>query len=71
MLCPGCGQPRHEAWNPDSLGWYEVREAECSGCAALADDSKANKDHDRPQRQVWTVDTRPPDMPLMPWNPDP
>src|SRR5690606_22024391 len=35
MRCPGCGHPKHEAWNPDSEGWYVAREADCQGCAAL------------------------------------
>lgn len=70
MLCPDCGQPKHEAFNPDSEGWYEARDATCAGCAALAADSDAHKDGDRPGRKAWTVDTRPADLPLMPWAPD-
>lgn len=69
MVCTGCGQPKHEAYNPDSMAWYEVRDAECSGCAAIAGDADAHKDHAAPGRKVWTVDTRPPDIPLMPWTP--
>jgi hypothetical protein len=70
MLCPGCGQPKHESWNPDSEGWYEVRDAVCAGCSAVAADAGAHKDKKQPGRHTWMVDTRPSDVPLRPWNPD-
>lgn len=66
--CPGCGQPKAEAWNPDSDGWYEGHEADCNGCAAiqrLADGEK----HPRPDRKRWAVDTRPTSVELKPWAP--
>lgn len=69
MRCPGCGMPKHEAWNPDSEGWYEHREATCNGCSALqraSDGERAPK----PDRKQWAVDTRPADVPLKPWRPD-
>jgi hypothetical protein len=69
LLCPGCGQPKHEAYNPDSEGWYETKEATCQGCAAVARDHEIHKE-DAPERKVWTVDTRPPDVKLRPWSPD-
>lgn len=68
LLCPGCGQPKHESWNPDSEGYFDVKEADCQACAALDRDSKAHKEHD-PARKAWTVNTRPPDEPLRHWLP--
>lgn len=67
MRCPGCGQPKHEAWNPDSEGWYEHREATCQGCRALELDADHRKQE--PGKKRWVVDTRPADVELMPWNP--
>lgn len=69
LLCPGCGQPKNEAYNPDSAGWYEIREAECNGCLKAAKDADAHKDHDTPERKVWIVDERPADVQLRPWTP--
>lgn len=72
LLCLGCGQPKHEAYNPDSTGWYETRNAECQGCVELERDEKNGKDDEyRHARKVWTVDTRPPDVKLTPWSPNP
>lgn len=68
MRCPGCGHPKHEAWNPDSSGWYELREAECEGCAPVQRASANDKTH-RPQLKRWTVDERPPSEELAPWQP--
>lgn len=68
MRCNGCGHPKHEAWNPDSAGWYEVREAECQGCAAVARAGE-NDRRPRPEVQRWAEDVRPPDVELMPWAP--
>lgn len=68
MSCPGCGQPKHEAWNPDSAGWYEIREAECQGCAALERAAEADKKV-RAERKRWAVDVRPPEVELAPWTP--
>lgn len=71
LICSGCGQPKHEAWNPDSDGYWEVKDADCLGCAELAKDSEAHKDHPRPERKVWTISTRTPDdPPLRPWQPN-
>ena len=70
LICSGCGQPKHEAWNPDSEGYYEAKDAECQGCAELARDSKKHEDHD-PARKVWTINTRTAeDPPLRPWKPE-
>lgn len=68
LLCSGCGQPKHEAYNPDAAGWYEVKDAECNGCAALARDGDIHKES-HPERKLWVVDERPPDKPLKPWQP--
>lgn len=70
LLCPGCGQPKHEAWNPDSEGWFEVKEAVCQACAELDRDSQKHRDSHDPARKVWTVNARPADEPLRPWNPE-
>lgn len=69
LLCPGCGQPKHEAWNPDSEGWFDVKEAICQSCAALAHDGDSREKHDS-ARHVWTINDRPADQPLRPWQPD-
>jgi MinD superfamily P-loop ATPase len=71
MLCETCGQPKHEALNPDSDGYYEVREALCQGCAAIDRDREKNADdtRDRMERKLAVIDTRPPDEPLRPFQP--
>lgn len=68
LRCPGCGQLRHEAWNPDSEGWYEVKEATCQGCAELERQREQHDGH-QPETKRWVRDTRPLDEPLRPWNP--
>lgn len=71
LLCSGCGQPKAEAWNPDSAGYFEAKEASCEGCAELARDDKKHGDSHDPARKVWTVNTRKPDdPPLRPWQPE-
>lgn len=65
-LCPGCGQPKDAAYNPDAEGWYEAHEITCAGC-------KAQQDHGGKQKKsaagakTYVVDTRPPDVELKPW----
>lgn len=66
MRCPGCGQPKHESWNPDSEGWYEDRSATCQGCRVLELDSSKQPP---PGQKRWVVDTRPLDVELTPWQP--
>ena len=40
-LCPGCGDPKHTAWNPDAAGCYQVDcDIECAGCAALKNERR-------------------------------
>lgn len=68
LLCPGCGQPKHESWNPDSQGWYEVKEATCQGCAAV-EQRRDLDDKFEPETKRWVVDTRPADVELRPWAP--
>lgn len=68
MRCPGCGHPKHEAWNPDSEGWYVAREADCQGCAALQRAADGEREP-RPERKRWVVDERPADVELRPWEP--
>ena len=68
MRCPGCGQPKHESWNPDSEGYYEFHEAVCQGCAELHRASEGEREY-RPERKVFLIDTRPKDQPLRPWDP--
>lgn len=65
MVCPGCGMPKHEAYNPDSAGWYVVEDYTCQGCAAVTRDAKAHDDH-QPERKVVVIDERPRDVPLKP-----
>lgn len=66
LRCSGCGQPKHESWNPDSDGWYEHREAMCNGCAALERAADGDRKH-HPERKRWVVDTRPLEVELKPW----
>lgn len=68
MRCAGCGQPKHEAWNPDSEGYYEFHDAICQGCAELHRANEGEREH-RPERKVFLLDTRPKDQPLRPWDP--
>jgi hypothetical protein len=69
LICSGCGHPKHEAYNPDSDAWYTVRDAECNGCRAVAKDADIHKDP-QPERKVWVVDERPPNVKLRPWKPN-
>jgi len=68
LRCSGCGQPKSEAWNPDSEGFYEAHDAICQGCAAVRRDSEGERES-LPERKVWVMDTRPKDHQLRPWNP--
>ena len=34
-ICSGCGQPAHEAQDPDRLGWYQVERHICVACMAI------------------------------------
>ncbi len=68
MRCPGCGQPKSESWNPDSEGYYEVKEATCQGCAEVHRASEGDKEH-LPELKRWVVNTRPPDVQLREWSP--
>jgi hypothetical protein len=68
LRCPGCGQPKHESWNPDSEGYYETHEATCQGCLELHRANEGEKEY-RPERKIWVSDTRPRDQPLRPWDP--
>jgi hypothetical protein len=70
LICPDCGQPKHESFNPDSEGWYTVKEEICNGCLAISRDQKARKDGDyQPEVKLHVVDERPPDELLRPWTP--
>lgn len=68
MRCPGCGQPKHEAWNPDSEGYYEFHDAICQGCAELHRGNEDKQEY-QPERKTFLIDTRPKDQPLRPWDP--
>jgi hypothetical protein len=71
LVCPGCGQPKHEALNPDSDAWYETRHETCHGCKAIDLDQKNTKDSDHTLAdKTFVIDTRPPDEPLRPWTPN-
>lgn len=39
-ICDGCGQPAHEAQDPDKEGWYQVDTVICAGCKALATETR-------------------------------
>lgn len=65
-LCPGCGQPKDVAYNPDSDGWYEAAEVVCAGCKAQHDHGKGQKEP-TPGGKVFVIDSRPADEPLRPW----
>jgi len=68
MRCPGCGQPKSEAWNPDSEGWYETRQATCNGCAVIQRAADGEREH-HPERKRWVQDARPAEVELKPWRP--
>ena len=34
-LCPGCGEPKHEAWHSEMDGFYEGETYVCHACTAL------------------------------------
>lgn len=68
MRCPGCGQPKSEAWNPDSEGYFEVHEATCQGCAELRRETEGEREH-RPERKHWVTNERPADVQLREWVP--
>lgn len=44
-LCPGCGQPKHVAWDPRSEGEFDVEKVTCQACAAK--DQAAKKSGDK------------------------
>lgn len=68
MRCSGCGMPKIEAFNPDSEGWYEHREATCNGCASLRHAAESDREY-HPERKLWVQDVRPPSVELKPWTP--
>lgn len=71
LLCRGCGQVKHEAWNPDSDGFYELHEEWCNGCAELHRDDERNKDSDPRRDRIVYVSERDdhPHGRLRPWTP--
>jgi len=69
MACPDCGQPKHEAYNPDAEGWYSTRTSTCAGCAAVAAELKGHEGDDHALK-LSVIDDRPPDVALLPWIPD-
>lgn len=56
--CPGCGQPKDEAWRPEDddemTGWYDGHAFICASCEVLADTDAGGKSH-RPGRKVFTT----------------
>lgn len=68
-MCPGCGQPKDVTFNPDADGWFEVQEITCAGCAAQQQHTKQHRSQktERPGLKTFVIDTRPPDLELMPW----
>lgn len=67
-LCPGCGQRKDVAFNPDSDGWFEAREVVCAGCAAKQNHEHGDQNRKpTPGAKVYVVDGRPADLELRPW----
>lgn len=66
-ICGGCGQPKDVAYNPDAAGWFETREITCAGCAAQHTEARKDK-KPAPGSKTYVIDTRPPDLELMPWS---
>ena len=68
-LCAGCGQPRERSWNEDMDGYYEVHQATCQGCQAVANHVDG---HGQPKGQdtLYLTDDSPdgyvPDPRMMP-----
>ncbi len=71
LLCRGCGMPKFESWNPDSEGYYEIREEWCQGCAEIERDEKLHKDAEARRDRIVMVRERPdhPHGKLRPWTP--
>ncbi|MFC5425602.1 hypothetical protein ACFPLA_08600 [Brevibacterium otitidis] len=45
--CPGCGQLRSKAWDPDTAGAWETHEdVTCYACAHTAEQQKKKKSND-------------------------
>jgi hypothetical protein len=69
-LCGGCGQDKSVSYNPDADGWYEAQQLVCAGCAAMQNGPEGgDKNKPTPGAKVYVVDTRPPDVELLPWSP--
>jgi hypothetical protein len=43
-LCPGCGNPRDQAWDPRSEGEWEAHKHRCEACAEKARATDGEKD---------------------------
>jgi hypothetical protein len=48
-LCPGCGQPKHESFDPANEERYEAERLICYSCATR--DRKAHKAHEAAEGQ--------------------
>lgn len=67
-LCGGCGQPKDIAYNPDADGWFEAETVTCAGCAAQQQHGRKQGKEAPAGQKVYVLDTRPPDLELMPWS---
>lgn len=46
-LCPGCGHPRHETFDPKNAFEYNTEALQCHACADRDRTSKARGENDR------------------------
>lgn len=49
-LCPGCGQPVDESYDPLSAGWYELHEDTCLACEVKDKQDKSETQNDPKSR---------------------
>jgi len=58
-LCPNCGQPKHEAMDPDLADeWTTMAPVRDYACTAIARAAEQNKDADHPGALAYVVGLR-------------
>jgi hypothetical protein len=58
-LCPGCGQPKRMAMDPDlAEEWTSAHPWRCGGCMALSRAAKRNEKDDHPHALRYVIGLR-------------